>query len=408
VPATSFAYRARNSKGRVQSGYLAAESLTQAAAQLRRQHLYVVDLRPATEKGRLPGVRGLSLSGVGLRDLAVFCRQFATVVEAGIPLLTCLDILARQAENARLARAVEEVSRELQGGRSLAEAMARQSGIFPGILISMVEAGELGGVLDQVLTRLADHFERDYDIREKVKSALFYPVTLVCVGVLAVGIIVTLVLPRIVAVLAGAHVPLPLLTRILLELAGLVNRFWYLLPVAAAAVYLGVRFATQVEEVRRRVDEWKLRLPVFGPLLKKVAISRFCRTLATLLQSGVPLIQALTVVRGTAGNYVVAQAVEAALASVREGLDMGTPLARSRVIPPLVSRMVMVGEETGTTDQLLAKVADFYDREVAAGVSRLSAMLEPALLLVMGAVIGTVILSIMLPLFKVMSGSWIH
>jgi len=411
MAAISFAYRARTSAGRVQSGYLEAESLAQAAAQLRRQRLYVVDLRPAPEKKRVLTARGLGhllQPGVGIRDLALFCRQFATVVEAGIPLLTCLDILARQAENQRLARTVEEVSRDLQGGRTLAEAMGRHPGVFPGILVSMVEAGELGGVLDKSLLRLADHFERDHDIREKVKSALFYPVTLICVGIVAVTVIVTTVLPRIVAVLVSANVPLPLLTRILMGFAAFVGHYWYLLPAGALALYLGLRQSLRVDAVRHQVDGWKLRLPVFGPLLQKVAIGRFCRTLATLLKAGVPLIQALTVVKGTAGNYVVARAVEGALANVREGLDMGTPLSRSKVFPPLVSRMVMVGEETGTTDQLLEKVAAFYDREVGAGVDRLSALLEPVLLLFMGSVIGTVILSIMLPLFKVMSGSWVQ
>ncbi len=411
MAATSFAYRARTGAGKMQSGYVDAETRTQAAAELRRRRLYVVDLRPAPGKGRVLTTRGLGelmQPKVGLRDLALFCRQFATVVEAGIPLLTSLDILGRQAEPPRLARAITEVSRELQGGRTLAEAMGSRADIFPGILISMVEAGELGGVLDKALLRLAEHFERDHDIREKVKSALFYPATLVCIGIVAVTIIVTFVLPRIVGVLVSADVKLPLLTVLLMGLAGFIGRYWYLLPVIGAGLYYGVRQALKVESVRHRVDGWKLKLPVFGPLLQKVAIARFCRTLSTLLKAGVPLIQSLTVVKGTAGNYVVAEAVDTALVSVRDGLDMGTPLARSKVFPPLVSRMVMVGEDTGTTDQLLEKVAVFYDREVGAMVDRLSAMLEPVLLLFMGSIIGTVIMSIMLPLFKVMSGSWVH
>lgn len=408
MPATSFVYRARDGAGKIQTGYIEADGPAAAAALLRQRRYYVVNLRPAPEKGRRLTVRGLNElleKKVGVRDLALFCRQFATVVEAGIPLLTCLDILARQAENPRLARAIEDVARELQGGRTLAEAMARQRNVFPGILISMIEAGELGGVLDQALLRMADHFERDYDIREKVKSAMYYPLALVCIGTLAVGFIVTTVLPRFAAILQSSNIPLPLPTLILMGAANFLSHYWYLLPGGLALLFLGVQRLLRIEQVQRRVDALKLRLPIFGPLIKKVVISRFCRTLATLIHAGVPLIQALTVVQGTAGNHVVAEVTGLALENVREGLDVGGPLAKSSVFPPLVSRMVMVGEETGTLDQLLEKVANFYDREVNAGVARLSSLLEPVLLLFMGAAIGSVILAIMLPMFKVMSGA---
>ncbi|OAT79870.1 type II secretion system F family protein [Desulfotomaculum copahuensis] len=408
MPATSFVYRARDGAGKIQIGYIEADGPAAAAALLRQRRYYVVNLRPAPEKGRRLTVHGLNElleKKVGVRDLALFCRQFVTVVEAGIPLLTCLDILARQAENPRLARAIADVARELQGGRTLAEAMARQHHVFPGILISMIEAGELGGVLDQALLRMADHFERDYDIREKVKSAMYYPFALVCIGTLAVGFIVTTVLPRFATILQSSNIPLPLPTLILMGVANFLSHYWYLLPGGLALLFLGVQRLLRIEQVQHRLDALKLRLPIFGPLIKKVVISRFCRTLATLIHAGVPLIQALTVVQGTAGNHVVAEVTGQALENVREGLDMGGPLARSSVFPPLVSRMIMVGEETGTLDQLLEKVANFYDREVNAGVARLSSLLEPVLLLFMGAAIGSVILAIMLPMFKVMSGA---
>lgn len=407
MPASSFLYRVRDGTGKVHTGYIEADSLSAAAAQLRQRRYFVVDLRPAPGKGRsltASGLHQLLERKVSVRDLALFCRQFATVVEAGIPLLTCLDILARQAENPRLRRAIEEVMADLQGGRTLAEAMARQRQVFPGILISMIEAGELGGVLDQALSRMADHFERDYDIREKVKSAMYYPIALVCIGTLAVGFIVTAVLPRFTSILTSMNVPLPLSTRLLMNAANFLGHYWYLLPGILAVLFLGMKQLLRVEQVQRRVDALKLRLPIFGPLIQKVVISRFCRTLATLLHAGVPLIQALAVVQGTAGNHVVAEVVGMALDNVREGLDLGGSLARSSVFPPLVSRMVMVGEETGTLDQLLEKVASFYDREVNAGVARLSSLLEPVLLIVMGAVIGGVVLSIMLPMLQVMSG----
>jgi len=340
---------------------------------------------------------------VSVKDLALFCRQFATVIEAGIPVLTCLDILARQAENSTLRGAIEQMMTELQAGRTLTEAMRRHPKVFPGILISMAEAGETGGVLDQALTRMADHFERDHDIKEKVKSAMYYPAALVGFMFLAVGFLVTSVLPNFVSILTTLNVELPLPTRILLKLSGFLGQYWYLAITGLAAAVFAMLKVAGLKDVQTQLDKLKLKLPIFGPLIKKIIIARFCRTLSTLLHAGVPLLQSLEIVRGTAGNVVVARAAAGAVENVREGLEMAPPLAASGVFPPMVTRMVAVGEETGTTDQLLEKVAQFYDREVNAGVARLSSLLEPVLLIFMGVVIGSIIISVMLPMLTVMS-----
>lgn len=399
----AYRYRARDFRGKLQTGYLEAEGSAAAAAVLRQRRYVILDLSPALEKKREIDWRGLFEQKAGVRDLALFCRQFATVIEAGIPVLTCLDILARQAENPALRRAVEQMIAELQAGRTLTEAMRRRPQVFPGILTSMVEAGEVGGILDQALTRMADHFERDYDIREKVKSAMYYPAALVGVMFLAVGFLVTSVLPNFVSILTTLNVELPLSTRILMKVSALLGQYWYLaFGGLAAAVFAGLK-AAGLKNVQSQLDKIKLKLPIFGPLIKKIIISRFCRTLSTLLHAGVPLLQALEIVRNTAGNVVVARAAAGALENVREGLEMAPPLAASGVFPPMVTRMVAVGEETGTTDQLLEKVAQFYDREVNAGVGRLSSLLEPVLLIFMGVVIGSIIISIMLPMLSVMS-----
>ena len=399
----AYRYRARDLRGKLQKGYLEAEGSAAAAAVLRQRRYVILDLSPALEKKREINWRGLLEQKVSVKDLALFCRQFATVIEAGIPVLTCLDILARQAENSTLRGAIEQMMTELQAGRTLTEAMRRHPKVFPGILISMAEAGETGGVLDQALTRMADHFERDHDIKEKVKSAMYYPAALVGFMFLAVGFLVTSVLPNFVSILTTLNVELPLPTRILLKLSGFLGQYWYLAIAGLAAAVFAMLKVAGLKDVQTQLDKLKLKLPIFGPLIKKIIIARFCRTLSTLLHAGVPLLQSLEIVRGTAGNVVVARAAAGAVENVREGLEMAPPLAASGVFPPMVTRMVAVGEETGTTDQLLEKVAQFYDREVNAGVARLSSLLEPVLLIFMGVVIGSIIISVMLPMLTVMS-----
>lgn len=404
----NYAYRVRDAAGRLWTGHIEAEGERAAVAALRRRRLYVVSLRPAGKESRIAAKGRLVLRrGVGARELAVFCRQFATLTEAGVPVLTSLDILARQAEHPVLGKALAGVAEDLQAGRTLAEAMRRQNRVFPELLVSMVEAGEVGGTLDTALNRIADHFEREYDIREKVKAAMTYPMILLIVGTGAVGFLVTYVLPGFVGILSAAHVALPLPTRILLGVSEFLRSYWYLVPAAAGGGAYLWRQALAREKARARYDAWLLRLPVFGPLLAKVAVSRFCRTLSTLLVSGVPLIQALDVVKGTTGNAVLARVAETARDQVREGQPLAGPLAASGVIPPMVSRMVAVGEETGRLDAMLEKVAQFYEREVNAAVGRLSAMLEPVLLVIMGAAVGMVIIAILLPMLSVISGTGI-
>lgn len=394
--------------GSMQTGSIEASDEKAAVNGLRARRLCVVSIQPSARK-RLTALRngglGLIRKRVTTRDLSLFCRQFATVMDAGIPVLTSLDILARQAENVALKAAVEDVAAQLQTGKTLAEAMRKQHGVFPGILTSMIEAGEVGGVLDLSLARMAGHFEREHEIREKVKAAMTYPLILSVIGILAVGFLVTFVLPNFISIFtsAGATVPLP--TRVLMGLSGFLRQFWYLILVAAVAAGWGGRHLLELDGVRCRFDGWLLRMPVFGPLLSKVAISRFCRTLSTLLSTGVPLLDALDVVKGTAGNVVIAGVAERARDSVREGRDLAGPLGESAVIPPMVSRMVGVGEETGALDVMLEKVAQFYDREVNIAVGRLSAMLEPVLLVGMGIMVGAVIIAILLPMLSVISGA---
>ncbi|MDI6709703.1 MAG: type II secretion system F family protein [Thermoanaerobacterales bacterium] len=401
----TYLYRARDIHGRLFRGRIEAETSLAAAATLRSRHYFVTEMRPAPDTSRELAMRIPWVGKVGVREMAVFCRQFATMIEAGVPILGVLEILVRQTDNVALRKALIAVIADLRGGRTLAQALEAQPCVFPPLLVSMVKAGEVGGVLDTALTRMAEHFEREHDLLEKVKSAMTYPLILLVVGFLAVGFLVTFVLPSFIDILANVGVPLPLPTRVLMAMSGYSHQYWYLVLAVTIGGFLALGQALRQPRVREALDGLSLRLPVFGPLLTKVGVSRFCRMLATLLGAGVPLLQALEIVKGTAGNAVLARVAAAARQAASEGRELAAVLAESPIIPPLVGRMAAVGEETGALDRMLEKAADFYDRETNATVSRLSSLLEPALLVFMGVVVGTVVIAILWPMFRVISGA---
>lgn len=400
----TYLYRARDWQGRVVRGRMEADTPSAVAAALRARRCFATEVRPAG--GGKSGVltNASWKTKLRTRELAVFCRQLATMIEGGVPLLAALDTLKRQAETSALRTALATVINDVESGHPLSDALGALPRVFPRLLVSMVQAGEAGGVLDTALSRMAEHFEHEYDLREKVKTAMTYPLVLLAVGFLAVGFLITFVLPTFIDVLSGMGVPLPLPTVILLAVSGFLTHNWYLVLLTVAAVLLTAGPLLRQYPVRRTADALALRLPVFGPLLTKVGVSRFCRTLATLLRAGVPLLAALEIVEGTTGNLVLGQVAADARDAVSRGQELAGVLTASAVIPPLVGRMVAVGEETGSLDRMLEKVADFYDRETNATVSRLSSLLEPVLLLVMGALVGTVVLAVLWPMFKVISG----
>lgn len=401
----TYLYKARDINGRPHTGRIDAETPLAAAAALRSRRCFVTDLRPARPVRYGPAECTPWAGKVSVRDLAVFCRQLGTMIEAGVPVLGILETLVRQADNATLRKALITVIADLRGGRTLAQALGSQPGAFPSLLVSMVEAGEAGGMLDAALTRMAEHFEREHDLLEKVKSAMTYPLILLAAAFLAVGFLVTFVLPGLLDILINMRVPLPLPTLVLMAVSGFLIRYWYLVLAAAAGGLLALGRALRHPPVREAVDALSLRLPVFGPLLIKVGVSRLCWTLATLLGAGVPLLQSLEIAQHTAGNAVLARVAEAAREAASEGRELTAVLAASPVVPPLVGRMAAVGEETGALDRMLEKAAEFYAREVNGTVARLSTMLEPVLLIGMGAVVGFVIIAILWPLFKVVSGA---
>lgn len=397
-----FAYKARDFKGERVSGFLEADSEAAVAAALREENLFVVDVRPAAGRNLEISRIGFFRKKVSQQQLAFFCWQFAAMIRAGLPIFQALNILAIQAENPYLGQILGKVVERVEGGMSLAEAFSLYPKVFPPVFTSMLEAGEVSGALGEVLERLAVHFEREHEVREKVRSALAYPVIVLAVSFLAVMVLTTFVVPTFVRILEDLNIPLPLPTRMLMATSVFLKQYWYLvlavlvLGIAGLRQFIGA--TAQGKEVR---DRLLLRLPIVGSLLRKVIIARFARTLAAMVRSGVPILTALEVVQRTAGNTVIARAIEETKKNVSEGGAIAGLLEKSGVFPLMVTRMIAVGEETGTLDKLLEKVAAFCERDVSATVERLVPTIEPAMIIGLAVIVGGIILSVLLPLFSI-------
>ena len=400
--ARQFEYQARDAKGQLFKGTVLADNEDAAAVFVRNKGYFVTRLKEAKPKQDLR-VMFQNMQTVTIKDIALLCRQFATMLEAGLPMLTCLNILAEQSENPRLKDIVQKIFKSVQEGMSLSASLRQYPDIFPDIMISMVEAGELGGVMDNIMNRLAVQFEKQYRLNEKVKAAMTYPIVVVVFAFLISGFILTFILPTFVAMFASMKVELPLITRIMLALSHFVSQYWWAIILAIALIgYVTILFFRQPVN-REWLDGVKLHVPVFGILWRKIAIARFSRTLSTLIRGGVPIISALDVVKRSTGNLKMVNALTASQESIREGQDLSSRLGASKLFPTLVVQMVAVGEEAGELDKMLDKVADFYDDEVDDMVSRLSSLMEPVLIVFLGVIVGTVVISILLPMFEVMS-----
>jgi len=401
----SFAYQAKDSTGRSVNGIIEAENERVLRAKLREMNYFVTGI---TEKSSsmlqadLGAVFG-KFRGVSEQALVVFSRQFATMINAGLAMVRCLDVLSVQTEDKQLKNVITAVRKDVEGGSTLANSLAKYPKVFSALFVNMVRAGELGGILDEVLNRLATFLEKDYNLRKKVKSAMTYPMVILVMAVLIVLFLVTFIMPTFVSLFEGMNMKLPWPTKILIGVTTGI-RHWevdlIILVVLVVAVILFRRYVA-TPAGRLQYDKFKLKLPVFGQLIRKVAISRFCRTLGALLQSGVPIMQALEIVGKASGNEVVAQTVTRVRESVREGESIALPLQLSGLFPPLVTQMVAVGEETGNLDGMLAKIADFYDTEVEYMLASLTALLEPLLILVMGFIVGFIVISVFLPLYQI-------
>lgn len=397
---TTYAYKVRDRSGKVISGAIEAESAQAVASKLRSMGYIVLEISEKKE------AFSFSLSfrkKVKLKDLTVFSRQFATMINSGVSITRALAILAEQTDNPTLAEVIRQLRKDVEAGLSLSEALAKHDKIFPPIFVNMTRAGEAGGVLDEVLLRLAEHFEKDAAIRGRVKSALTYPVAVLVFSLLIATAMIVFVVPTFMNMFESLGGNLPAATQMLVNLSNFVRGRWYIIIGTIVAIIYVYKFLNKTEKGKFFFDSLKLKLPIFGMLIKKMSLSKFARTFSTLVASGVPILQAMDIVADTAGNEVVAKAIREARSSIKEGESISKPLSKSPVFPPMVVQMISIGEETGALDTMLKKIADFYDEEVSAMVESLTSLLEPILMIFLGILIGGIVIALYLPMFSIIS-----
>jgi type IV pilus assembly protein PilC len=399
--ADSFAYRVRTKEGKFVQGKMEADGEGAVATRLRSQGLVPISISKEAKVHLKTEIRILPQK-VKLKDLAIFSRQFATMINSGLSMLKTLNILAEQTENPLLAKTTEELRDDVERGSSLSAAMTKHPKVFSELYCSMVRAGETGGQLDTILLRVADTFEADYKLRQKVKSAMTYPVIVAGLAALMVTIMLLFVVPTFAKMFKDLGGKLPLPTQILVTVSAQAK---FLVPLfVIVSICLTVAYKkTRAKNAsfRLKADKLKLRIPVFGLLFKKVAVSRFARTLGLLLRAGVPILQALDIVAGSTGNEVLARAALDIKESVRKGESMSGPLKDHDVFPPMVVQMIGVGEDTGALDAMLDKISDFYDQEVESMTESLTALIEPVMIAVLGGIVGSMIIALYMPMFKI-------
>jgi general secretion pathway protein F len=404
-----YAYKGVTQAGRATKGFVDAENQRAARAKLRRDGVFPTDLsesasRTAPRGGEKKGEKkerfSLSLRrGVSTLDLALATRQLATLIGAGIPLVEALGALTEQVESARLKSVLGAARDRVNEGASLADAFAA-SGIFGDLFVSMVRAGEAGGALEQVLERLAAYLEGQVRLQNRVMGIVLYPLMMLGFSVLVVGLLVGFVLPQITELLLSLNAPLPLPTRVIITLSGFVRTWWWALGILAVGFGIGLRALIRTERGRIRWDAFRLRVPVLGKVVRQLSISRFSRTLSTLLSGGIPIVKAMDIARLVANNAIIGRAVSKAAESLTEGATLAGPLRASGEFPPLVIHMVDVGERSGELEPMLAKIAESYDEQVESSITRLTALLEPLLILLMVGIVIVIILAVLLPMLQ--------
>jgi type IV pilus assembly protein PilC len=396
--ADTFQYKVRDRAGNVTTGSLIADSESLVLARLREQGYTPLDVQ---RKKR--GIGQIEFGGkkVKLKQVAIFSRQFATMVNSGLPILRAIAILAEQTENKELARVLNEARLDVEQGSSLSGAMGKHDHVFNNLYVSMVKAGETGGSLDSTLLALAEMIEREVRLRGKIKSAMTYPVAVVALVILIMSAMLLFVVPQFESIFSQLGGTLPLPTRGLLWMSDTFKTYWYVVLGGAVAARFFFRRYKKTEKGREVVDGLKLRAPVFGPLFHKTALSRFSSTLAMLMKSGVPILQALEIVSDTVNNKIIGKAITEVQLSVRDGESIAKPLTKYPVFPPMVVQMISVGEETGQVDNMLEKIAQFYDQEVEAAVDALTSLIEPILIAVIGGCVGAAVVALYMPMFNI-------
>lgn len=395
-----FQYKGKSLQGQSVNGEIEAENEKQAAKELRKQAVIVTSLQKKSTPIQIK-FPGAGKKKVSTRDIVILTRQLSTMIDAGLPLVQALDILCAQTENPTLAQGVKEVKQSVEGGTSFGDALRKHPKTFDSLYVNMVDAGELGGILDTILNRLSIYIERAMNLKKKVKSAMVYPAVILIVAVVIVAGLLIFVIPQFASLFVSFGGTLPAPTRIVIAMSDfLVGWGGLIIAAAAGSLIVLVRNAYHTDKGKTAIDHFLLKTPVFGILLRKVAVAKFARTLGTLIGSGVPMLDAMEITAKTSGNKVVELALIETRSSISEGKTMSEPLGQSRVFPPMVIQMITVGENTGALDGMLTKVADFYDDEVDVAVEALTSMLEPMLMVFLGVVVGFIVVAMYLPVFK--------
>jgi type IV pilus assembly protein PilC len=395
-----FDYTAKNAtNGQILKGQMQAQTKDEVIGHIRKNRMILVSVReaPTQLSFKMPG------GGVKTRDVVIFTRQFSTMINAGLPLVQSLSILAQQTENKTLKDITKAVVYDVEAGNTLADALAKHPKAFSGLYVNMVAAGEAGGILDTILMRLATFLEKNDALVRKVKGAMVYPAVIIAVAVIAVAVLLVFVIPTFSSMFASVSMELPLPTRIVIAASDVLTRWWWAIILGAVALVFGFRAYYGTPNGRKNIDGLLLRAPVLGDLLRKSAVSRFTRTLGTLISSGVSILDGLEITAKTAGNRVVHDAVMQSRQSIAGGETIAGPLQSSGVFPPMVISMISVGEQTGGLDEMLTKIADFYDAEVDVAVSALLSLMEPVMIVVLGVIVGGMVVAMYLPIFDMVN-----
>ncbi|MDO8987316.1 MAG: type II secretion system F family protein [Coriobacteriia bacterium] len=398
----TFNYSVRDKSGRIVKGAVEGESRDAVSAKLREMGYIILEVN---QQGGFAALGNMSFgTGVKTKDVVIFARQFATMINAGLSLTKCLSILAQQTESVGLRNVIQQVATGVESGQSLSDSMSRHPKVFPPIFVNMVRAGETGGVLDEVLVRVADHFEAEAALKGKIKSAMTYPVAMGALVLIVLAAMMVFVVPTFEGMFKDMGGTLPAPTQLLVDISDFVSS---IRGVIALVVVIALSFAFKawVKTVSGRYvwDGVKLRMPLFGTMVQKIALAKFTRTFGTLIAAGVPILSALDIVADTAGNEVVAKAVKGARSAIKEGETIAKPLSESSIFPSMLVQMIAVGEETGALDAMLNKIADFYDEEVSTAVDGLTSIIEPIMMATLGVIVGGMVIALYMPMFQVIT-----
>ena len=392
-----YTYTARDAKGDLKTATIDAANREDVVQQLRRLRMNVVKVEEQAKAKQKTG------GAIGMRDIVIFTRQFSTMINSGLPLVQALDILSKQSENKALQAVTRQIVFDVESGHTVADALAKHPKAFSDLYVNMVAAGEAGGILDTILMRLATFMEKNDALVRKVKGAMIYPGVIMSVAAIAICVLLIFVIPVFQSMFASVNLVLPLPTRIVIGLSAFLKGYWYLIGIGGVAGFFGLKKYYATPGGKLRLDKLMLMAPVLGDVLRKSAVSRFTRTQGTLISSGVSILDGLEITAKTAGNRVVQDAIMASRSSIAGGDTISAPLAKSNVFPPMVISMISVGEQTGGLDEMLAKIADFYDEEVDAAVSGLLSLLEPVMIVFLGVVVGGMVVAMYLPIFDMVN-----